>query len=388
MLAASYVEPMPVLTLLVAVALRQSADDFPRLWEQVSRSISTRYYARETRGAEMNRLLEKYRPIASGAHNRSELAKAVNDMIAEFHDSHFAFYGSDQQGFYVMDGLANRTSPARMPNIGAWFRPGADGYTVQMVLEGSSAASADLRKGDRIVTADGKPFQPVASFDADGPVQLVVERNGKRLEKEVRPVRESAIEMFLDATRESARVITRGNRKFGYIHLWTLGSEDFKNALAGAVYGKLKDTDGFILDLRDGFGGRPEGYADPFFRPEVRLEWKTPMGNVPQLFGYQRPLVTLINGGSRSAKEVLSQILKKSKRATLVGGTTAGNVLGTWPQKLNDWAYLEIPMTDVITDGVRLEGRGVDPDVRVPQEFDAEGHDLFIEKALEVLAGR
>lgn len=360
-------------------------EDFPKLWDQVSQAISGRYYARETRKDEMNRLLAKYKPIAGAAKDRAEFSKSVNAMIEEFRDSHFAFYDTGDQGYYVMDALVRPDKGDELPNIGAYFRPGPDGYTVQMVLDGSSAKEADLRKGDRIVTADGKPFRPVASFAEGGTVKLVIQRKGETLTKEVKPSKASAVGMFLDATRASARVIESNGRKIGYMHLWTQANTQFRDALASAVYGKLSDTDAFILDLRDGFGGRPEGYADPFFRPEVMLDWKTPAGTSHQLFGYQRPLIVLINGGSRSAKEVLSQILKSSKRATLVGSTTAGHVLGTWPQRLNDWAYLEIPMVDVIADGVRLEGKGVSPDVAVPKEYDDQGNDLYLAKALELL---
>lgn len=377
---------MSAFVLAAAFALaRHQADDFPKLWDQVSQSISARYYARQTRGEDMKRLLVKYKPIASQATNRAEFSRAVNEMIAEFHDSHFAFYGNDQQGFYVMDGLVRGKNVAELPNIGAYFRQKGDTYTVQMVLEGTEAAKADLRKGDVISLADGKPFSPVTSFAGEGLVKLSVLRSGQKLDKEVHPTKEDAMDMFLDATKESAKVIEDNGRKIGYMHLWTQANASFRDALSNAVYGKLANTDAFILDLRDGFGGRPEGFADPFFRPEVKLDWETPLGTSHQIFGYQRPLVVLINEGSRSAKEVLSLILQTSHRATLVGSTTAGNVLGTFPAKLNDWAYIEIPMTDVLTDGVRLEGRGVSPNIAVPQEFDAEGHDLFLAKALDIL---
>src|SRR5205807_1760504 len=116
-----------------------------------------------------------------------------------------------------------------------------------------------------------------------------------------------------------------------YIHLWTMSNAAQSTELANSVFGKFKDTAGFILDIRDGFGGRPEGYGDPFFRPEVRLSWQSPMFTQQELFGYQRPLVVIINKGSRSAKEVFAFIMKSSKRATLIGEKTGGNVLGTFP---------------------------------------------------------
>jgi carboxyl-terminal processing protease len=292
-----------------------------------------------------------------------------------------------------MNGLLQGTNGQEMAHIDAWFRPGKDGYTVQMVLNGGQAEKAGLRKGDLVVSIENQPFTPVQSMMPYIGKEATIrfKRGGKEFQGKVEVQQDPAMQMFLDASRRSTKVIEHGGKKIGYFHLWTQANDSFRNALSNAVYGPLSQTDAFILDLRDGFGGRPEGFADPFFRPESTLEWKM-NPNAPgmkQLFGYQRPLVVLINEGSRSAKEVLSQILKSSKRATLIGSTTAGHVLGTSPMPIEDWAYLEIPMVEVITDGVRLEGKGVEPNIALPAEFDAEGNDLHLKRALEFLtAGR
>ena len=60
-------------------------------------------------------------------------------------------------------------------------------------------------------------------------------------------------------------------------------------------------------------------------------------------------------------------------------------MLGTSPFRLNDWSYLEIPIVDVIVDGVRIEGKGVEPDVKLPRESDEAGNDLHIQAALDLL---
>ena len=379
---------MPFTALFAALVLvaPQAKDDFPKLWSSITGSINGMYYAKETRKDELVRVLAKYKPQAEAAPDRSAFARTVNAMIAELGDSHFALFGNDQQGYYIMDAISNGDKAKPMPNIGAWYKHGSDGYTVQMVINGSSAEKAGLRNGDKVETVDGAKFRPVASFAKEGNVKLGINRGGKSMTLAVETSQTTAREMFLDGTKASVKVIENGGKRIGYIHLWTMVGDDFRNAVSSAVYGELVNTDACILDLRDGFGGRPEGFADPFFRPDVKLEWKGPLMAYTQQFGYQRPLVVLINGGSRSAKEVLSEILKVSKRATLVGSTTAGHVLGTFPLKVSDWAYLEIPMVDVVTGGVRLEGRGVSPDVAVAEEFDATGKDLYIEKAVELLS--
>lgn len=361
--------------------------DFAEAWSAVEGRIERGYYARDTRKEEMTRLLAEAAPKAKSAKSMAEFSKTVNDMILKFKDSHFGFMTVEDQDYYTFTGLAG--APEDMPHIGAYFKPAGDGYTVTMVMEGLPGAEAGLRKGDVIKTVAGKPFTPVMALkDRQGEtLEFAIEREGKPMKLNIEVNRGPALRMFLDGSRNSSRVIEFKGKKYGYFHLWMMANDDFRNALSSAVYGKLRDTDGFILDLRDGYGGRPEGFGDPFFRPEVMMESRIGNGaGMKQLFGYGRPLVVLINAGSRSAKEVFSFVIKKSKRGTLIGETTGGRVLGTSPTRLNAWSFLAIPLVEVLTDGERIEGKGVTPDIAVTKEFDAEGKDLYVERALEFLS--
>ncbi len=366
----------------------QPADDYAQVFTRSANALRQRYYARVSRGKELEDRLKAIEVRASAAKSREDFANIMNTMIGEFKDSHFEFMTLDSQGYYLMDGLGN-TNAKELPNVGAWFSPAADGYTVKMVLDGGAAKEAGLRKGDVILKIDREPFTPVASLRTrvGKEANFTYRRNGKELEAKMSVSDQPALQMFLDATMRSAHIIESGGKKIGYVHLWTQASDKFIDTLHRIVLSTFRDTDGIILDIRDGFGGRPERYMDPFFRPEVNLEWKYSENgpSARQLYGNQRPLVVLINKGSRSAKEVLAQIIKKSKRATLIGNNTAGDVLGTSPFKVADWAYLEIPMVDLTVDGIRLERVGVAPDIKVDPEYDADGKDLVIERALSEL---
>lgn len=360
--------------------------DFNQAWDKVAEAIQGSYYARQSRKEEMDDRLKRYAPLAEAAHTKSEFRDIVEKMIGEFKDSHFDFYSDEDQGYYLMDGFSK--DPAPMPEVGAWFKRTGDLYTVQMVLDGTQAQEAGLMKGDLVMLADGKPFSPVESLkpDVGKTVSLHILRGNTGFDKELKVESKPVMDMFLDATMDSAHIIDLGKKKVGYVHLWTQATDKFSAALSRIVYNTFENTDAIILDLRDGFGGRPEGYGDPFFRPGVKLDWKFPASTTHELIGYQRPLVVIINGGSRSAKEVLSFIFKASHRAVLVGSNTAGNVLGTAPRRLNDWAFIEIPIVEVYADGIRLEGKGVAPDVPVAKEFDASGKDLYVAAALQVLS--
>ncbi len=370
---------MPLIPLILAIAIQGApVEDFAPTWTAIENSIRRMYYGKTDRKTEMETRLASYEPVAKAAKSRTDFRDVVNKMIHEFHDSHFEYDIEGDQSYYMNDSFS-RGPVAQMANIGAWFKRTADGYTVQMVLEGSSAEKSGLRKGDLMISIDGKPFTPVAGFEPDvdkiAKIQFIDE--GKTIERDVAVVKQPALQMFLDATERSVREFDLPDgRKFGYIHPWTLVSNDFRKAVHAAVESRFAKTDGFILDLRDGFGGRPEGFDDAF------LSFSSKPSPHP---AYSKPLVILINEGSRSAREVLSYELRKAGRATLIGRKTAGHVLGTYPFRVNAWSNLEIPIVNVKIQGVRLEGVGVSPDILVPTERSPEGTDLDIEEGIRYL---
>lgn len=97
--------------------------------------------------------------------------------------------------------------------------------------------------------------------------------------------------------------------------------------------------------------------------------------------------MVLIDGGTRSGKEVVARALQRHKRAQLVGERTAGAVVAGQPFLLADHSLLFLAVEDILADGERLEGVGVKPDVQVPAGLEyAEGRDPQLERALDLLS--
>ncbi len=76
----------------------------------------------------------------------------------------------------------------------------------------------------------------------------------------------------------------------------------------------------------------------------------------------------LVDHATASASEPLVHVLKTSRRATVIGERTAGHMLMALPASLRDGWVATIPEADFIAaDGVRIEGAGVEPNVKTAQ---------------------
>jgi carboxyl-terminal processing protease len=95
----------------------------------------------------------------------------------------------------------------------------------------------------------------------------------------------------------------------------------------------------------------------------------------------------LINGGTRSGKEVLAYGFKKYRLGELVGTQTKGAVLAATAFVVGSGLLL-LAVEDVRVDGERLEGVGVTPTIEVqPEAASAGSNDPQLSRAVAVLSG-
>jgi carboxyl-terminal processing protease len=98
----------------------------------------------------------------------------------------------------------------------------------------------------------------------------------------------------------------------------------------------------------------------------------------------------LVNEHSTSAAEMLAQFAKENALATIIGTKTPGRLTSRSAFKIGDDYRLVLPIAAYQSwKGVRIEGKGIEPDVTVDWSFDAAlaGHDSQLEDALRVVSG-
>ena len=102
---------------------------------------------------------------------------------------------------------------------------------------------------------------------------------------------------------------------------------------------------------------------------------------------WRKPVAMLINGGTRSGKEILAYGFKKYRLGELIGTRTEGAVLAATAFLIGGGLLL-LAVEDVRVDGERLEGVGVTPTIEVEAgAASAESDDPQLSRALAVLSG-
>ena len=263
---------------------------------------------------------------------------------------------------------------------------------VSDVYDGSPAARAGILVGDEILAVDGKPYDEMAAFR--GKVHQTVEVQVRRRPRaapvtiKVKVERLQPLRTFERAIADSVAVTERDGFRIGYVRLWTLAARRSMDIVAKALAtGPLKNADGLVLDLRGRWGGGRADAAELFVgdTPPFRLiprRGEEIHANVR----WQRPVVAIIDAGSRSGLEVFAYALK-ANGVPLVGARTAGALLAGRAYLLPDDSLLALAVADaVFGDGERLEGRGVEPDIPVPFRLPhAAGQDPQREAAIEAM---
>jgi carboxyl-terminal processing protease len=375
----------------------------PAILDEAWHVVNERFYDPQFGGQDWAAIGDTYRSLARDT-PAAALPALINRMLGELGASHTAYLTQNDPAYYDLADIFSGALRRELPRIFAdgvvsYVGIGAltqqrDGKTfVYGLPAGLPAAKSGLKTGDEIVAADGAEFEPVKSFagKAGQTVTLTIRRTaaGPTETLAVTPERIKPDDAYLAAIKESARIIPTEGRRIGYIRMWSYAGREYQHALEEAITsGPLKDADVLIWDLRGGWGGAQPSYLDLFDPRGPAMTVTRRSGKVDIVNArWRRPAVLLIDGGTRSGKEILAYGFKKYGFGPLVGTMTKGDVLAATAFMLSDGSLLELAVEDVRVDGERLEGHGVAPTIEVPfvLEYSA-GADPQLERALAIAA--
>ena len=132
-----------------------------------------------------------------------------------------------------------------------------------------------------------------------------------------------------------------------------------------------KNIEGLVLDLRNNSGGLVSSglaVADDFLVGGTIVETRNREGINDTIQAgfeslYDGPMLTLVNGGTASASEILAGALQDNGRSTLLGGQTFGKGLIQTLTNLSDGSGLAVTVAGYVTpDGRDIQGKGIEPE--------------------------
>lgn len=361
------------------------AECFDKVWG----IINDEFWDLNFNGVDWLDARRRYEQKAIAAEDHESFAEIVNQMLAELKTSHTRYYTKWDPSYYTIQVVFGKPDVHRS-GIGVITKKIEGRYYVIAVIHSSPAEKAGILLGDWLVEAGGRPFHPIRSFfnKTGREIELVIQRGPSESTRKilrVTPLDMKEKDRLGDDSYASLKTIEYRGHRFAYVRLWWLRGTEMKDTLEFSI-NQANEAEGIILDIRDGYGG-DMGYEfiAPFLQyglGEVTVESIGRKQTFKSIAGCNKPVVVLINSGSRSGKEVLAYLFKKTGRGVLVGERTAGYVVGGRKKEISSESFLYYGAFDMLIDGKHLEGLGVEPDIEVP--FDicfAAGKDTQLQRA-------
>ena len=359
---------------------------FDRVWSEVR----SQYYDPRLHGVDWNAARRTWRPAALAAPDDRTLYRALGQMLDLLDDDHAGA---------APPAVARRQNLLRERRAAIGISLRADNavegrYVIERVRAGSPAAEAGIAVGWRLATDADAAWTPEQDVVAGQPVALsLIDAEGMPRPLTLTPrIMEPQPAFVADRSRAGVVVLRIDGFEAG-LGRW-MGDQ-----LAG-----LEPETDVIIDLRGNPGGRlmeADAVLSCFLPHDSVWATRTPRSGRPitlRTAGGCGDLVepvgnevaVLVDGQSRSAAELTPAALQEARRAVVVGEPTAGAVLISQETRLPDGGLLTLSRADFVTSGgVRLEKRGVTPDVAASASVEDRraGRDPALEAAVAALAG-
>jgi carboxyl-terminal processing protease len=280
------------------------------------------------------------------------------------------------------------------------LRPSDQAIVVIAPLDGSPAAEAGIPSGAELRSVNGQSTadlgleQTAAALRGPSGTRVLITlvSSGRGSERELELERRR-----VDLRPVRSRRLRSGDHTLGYLRITQFAEPvpaGVRDALAGLTG---EGIEGLILDLRNNSGGLVSAglaVADqlldglPVVETEGREGISAPQRSSPGSV-YTGPMVTLINGGTASASEILAGALQDNGRSRLVGGRSFGKGLIQTLISLGDSSGLAVTVARYVTpSGRAIQGQGLVPDVELgqPEPLNPGGDgDAWLEQAQRLL---
>lgn len=366
-------------------------------------NIGTAFFILSIKGGDLEefarlQVLEKYikKNYLRNVDDETFYEGQLKGTVAALGDPYSQYFSSEEMKKFM------ESTRGKFYGIGVQVGPGEDNFiTVIAPIKGSPAERAGIKTGDKIITVNDKEYM---ASDMEEAVKHIKGDKGTKVTLGILTKGKDGLKKVVverDEIKVESIISKVMDQDIGYIGVTQFEEEtgeDFGKALADL---ETKGIKGLVLDLR----GNPGGILDEAVTMSDLL---LPKANIVsakdraggEVFSYDSdenqveiPIVVLINRGSASASEIVAGALKDNKRAKLVGDRTYGKGVVQTLIPLTGGAGLKLTTSEYFTpSGVNIDGKGIEPDIKVDLPEDIEGigleylgQDSQLQKAIEII---
>ena len=267
-------------------------------------------------------------------------------------------------------------------------------------LDGSPAAEAQIRSGTPVLLVNG---EPTSQLGLDQTAAALRGPSGSTVLVEILEADGTSRELELERRQVDLRPVRSKRLRVDGHTLGYLRITQFAETVPQQVKEALQDLEGqgiegLVLDLRNNSGGLVSAglsVADALLdaRPIVETEARDGLSS-PQQAGpgqlFAGPMLTLVNGGTASASEILAGALQDNGRSELAGSRTYGKGLIQTLLSLSDSSGLAVTVARYLTPSGRdIQNQGIEPDhvFATPEPLNPGGDgDDWLDQATRLLA--
>jgi carboxyl-terminal processing protease len=316
-----------------------------------------------------------YKPV-----DKDKLDDASLRGIVESLEDPYSHYFTPSEAKQV-----NESVSGHFEGVGMNVEQDRRGLRVLRVFDGSPAERAHIRRGDFILRVNGRSIAGVSSDVATsrikGPagtsVTLTVFTPGQERDRTVRVERER-----IEIPVARSRIVERDGHTLAVVELLSFSS-GAHGLLRREIDRRLdQGAEAIVLDLRGNGGGL---LSEAVLVSSIFIE----DGEIVSVRGRNRPertqdaegdaideeipVVTLVDGGSASASEIVTGALRDRKRAKVVGTHTFGKGLVQEVEPLSNGGLLDITVANYyLPGGKTISAKGIKPQIRAPDDPDTD----------------
>ena len=294
---------------------------------------------------------------------------AIEEMLGELGDPYTRLLRPKDYA-----AIKNSTS-GNLSGVGLQLGPDdqQDQVVVISALDGSPAADAEIASGAYLLAVDG---QPISDLGLEGAANALRGEVGTQVVLTLQQGSNSPEELSLERRSVDLRPVrTRRLRTeshtLGYLRITQFTEGVPMQVLEALAELQDKGIEGLVLDLRNNSGGLVSSglaVADDFLSGGAIVETRNREGITDSIQAgtstlFDGPMLTLVNGGTASASEILAGALQDSGRSTLLGNRTFGKGLIQTLTNLSDGSGLAVTVAGYVTPSGRdIQDAGIEPD--------------------------